>query len=151
MKLLAERTSVLTRPVSEVYPYATNLEHFGTWFPGVLTIESANPLPHGQVGKEYLETVRVPLRGARRIVVTVKEAIEHRRFVTEGRFPPLLPRMEMLFDVAGRDSTRVTWRMYSRSRSRLVQLLLVPLARRVMQRRADAGLAKLGALLQARR
>jgi hypothetical protein len=54
--LLAERTEDMGCPAAAAYRYATNLEHFGDWFPGVLSIVSANDHPHGEVGKEYAES-----------------------------------------------------------------------------------------------
>jgi hypothetical protein len=68
------------------------VENFGEWFPGVVTIASSNALKHGQPGKQYLETVLVPLRGTRKITLEVREG---EFFAIEGRFPPLMPRMEM--------------------------------------------------------
>jgi hypothetical protein len=51
--------------------------------------------------------------------------------------------MQMQFEPLGPAACRLTWRMHSRSASPLVRLALVPLARRLMQRRAAQGLARL--------
>ena len=143
MHLLTEQTIAIARPVEATYQYATNMERFGEWFPGVLSIESANTLRHAQPGKEYLETVTVPLRGKRQNELSVKEAQTNERFVTEGAIPPLLPRMEIIFQATSADSCDVTWRMFSRSDSFLVKATLLPLAKSVMRKRAAIGIRQL--------
>jgi hypothetical protein len=143
MHLLTEQTTKIACPVEIAFLYASNLERFGEWFPGVIAIESANPLAHGMPGKEYLETVAVPLRGTRKIKLTVKEVEHNKRLVTEGAFPPLLPRMEIQFRALGTDACEVTWRMLSRSNSLMGRLTLVPLARNIMKKRAVVGVARL--------
>lgn len=85
------------------------MERFGEWFPAVLSIKSIDELPHGSVGKKYLETVSVPMRGERKIELTVKESVEKERFVTEGNFPPLLPRMEIQINETGENLNHMEW------------------------------------------
>ncbi len=143
MHLLAEQTVAIECPVSKAYDFATNMEHFGDWFPGVLSIRSANEQAHAEVGKAYLETVQVPVSGKRDIRLLVKEARANAFFATEGHFKPLLPRMEMVFEPTGAESCRVTWRMFSRNRSLLARVTVVPLARRVLARRSVQGVAAL--------
>ena len=143
MHLLAEKTIAIERPVSAVFKYVANMERFGDWFPGVVLIESANRLDHGQLGKEYLETVSVPLRGTRKIRLAVREIRANRFFATEGKFPPLMPRMEILLNETGSNSCELTWRMFSRNDNLIVRYALLPLARRVMRKRADIGVASL--------
>ena len=148
MHLLAEQTTTVACSAAAAFRYASNLEHFGEWFPGVIAIESANGLDHATPGKEYLETVTIPFRGTRKVKLTVKEAEPGKRLVTEGALAPLLPRMEILFHPAGAESCEVTWKMFSRNDGALARLALVPLARRVMTRRAAAGVARLKAKLE---
>ena len=150
MHLLAEGTAEIACPVSAAYQYAANLERFGDWFPGVIAIESANGLPHGQSGKEYLETVTVPLRGERKIKLVVKEAEHDSCLVTEGAFPPLLPRMQMRFAALTADSCQVQWQMYSRNKGHNAQFTIIPLDRGVLRRRAAVGLANLKRRLEAK-
>ena len=149
MHLLAEQTAEIACPVDLAYRVASNLERFGEWFPGVLAIESTDLLAHGVVGKQYAETVSIPMRGRRRVIITVKRAEPDRLLVTEGDLRPLLPRMEILFGSAGEGRCTVTWRMYSRSSSPLTRATMVPLARSVMRRRAMVGLSRLKKLLEA--
>lgn len=143
MQLLTEQTATIARSVEATYLYATNLELFAEWFPGVLFIESANTLEHAQRGKEYLETVAVPLRGKRKIKIRVKDAQSNKVFITEGEFSPLMPRMEMLFQATGADSCSVTWRMLSRNDSLLFKATLLHLFKSVMHKRAEIGMKRL--------
>ena len=143
MHLLAEKSVRIQRPKSAVFEYVTNMENFKEWFPGVISIESSNPLSHGQRGKEYLEAVSVPLRGIRKIKLTVREVQGHRFFATEGRFPPLMPRMEISLNDIEINSCELTWRMFSRSNNLIVKCTLLPLAKRVMEKRAALGVKAL--------
>lgn len=143
MQLLTEQTTTIARSVEATYLYATNLEHFAEWFPGVLSIESVNTLAHAQRGKEYLETMAIPLRGTRKIGIRVKDAQSNKVFVTEGDFSPLMPRMEILFQATGADSCSVTWRMFSRNDGWLFKTTLLHVFKRVMQKRAAIGMKRL--------
>ncbi|MDP3857084.1 MAG: SRPBCC family protein [Stagnimonas sp.] len=143
MRLLAERCIDLACPVEQAFLYATNLEHFGEWFPGVLAIRSDDGLAPTVVGKRYQETVAVPGRGRRQVEITVREALPLRFLATEGAFPPLLPRMEMAFEVIADGHCRVTWRMFSRNTGGLARWTLIPLARAVLSARAGKGLRAL--------
>ncbi|MFZ6712873.1 SRPBCC family protein [Undibacterium sp. TC9W] len=143
MQLLTEQTISITRSAEATYQYATNLEHFAEWFPGVLSIESANTLEHGQRGKEYLETIVVPVRGKRKIKICVKEAEFGKVFMTEGEFLPLMPKMEILFQVTGAESCSVTWRMYSRNDSFLFKATLLHVFRSVLHKRSAIGIKRL--------
>lgn len=143
LQLLTEQTISIARSVEATYQYATNLEHFAEWFPGVLSIESANTLEHAQRGKEYLETMAVPLRGTQKVKISVKDAQPHKVFVTEGEFSPLMPRMEMIFQATGVDSCSVTWRMFSRNDSLLFKATLLHVFKSVMRKRAAIGMKRL--------
>lgn len=147
MHLIAEASTTVKGSADSVFALISDMQRFGEWFPGVLAISEIDALPVGTLGKRYLETVSIPLRRTRQIELEVKAVEAGRRFVTEGRFPPLLPRMEILLAGAGAD-THVHWAMYSRNDSALVRLLLLPLARSTLQRRAQQGLARLMNLLE---
>ncbi|MBC7983473.1 MAG: SRPBCC family protein [Candidatus Obscuribacterales bacterium] len=143
MQLLADQTTDVACPVEVAYRYASNLEHFGEWFPGVIAIESTNALEHGTLGKEYLETVSVPLRGQRKVKIMVKEVQLNKLFVTESAFAPLMPRMEILFRASGVRVCQVTWRMFSRNNGFLTRATIIPVARSVMSKRAAIGVTRL--------
>ena len=148
MTLIAQAETLVNCSASHAFSLVSNMERFGDWFPAVKSINSVNDLPHGKVGKKYLETVSVPFRGERQIEITVKEAIKNQRFVTEGQFLPLLPRMEIELTKQSESETVLQWRMYSRSTSKAVKMLLLPLAKGVMQKRAVIGANRLKKLLE---
>ncbi|MDG9926351.1 MULTISPECIES: SRPBCC family protein [unclassified Pseudomonas] len=150
MYLLTENTAEIACPVSVAYDYITNLETFGEWFPGVLAIESANELAHAVPGKTYLETVAIPLRGTRKVAITVVAAEPNKLLVTEGQLPPLMPRMEIEFHSIDAGACRVVWRMFSRNDHLLARITLLPLARRVMRKRAAIGMTRLARVLEGR-
>jgi hypothetical protein len=143
MHLLAEHSVAIDRPAEAVFDYVADMERFGDWFPGVIAIESANARAHGEVGKEYVETVAIPLRGRRRVRIAVREARPGECFVTEGSLRPLMPRMEVGLRRDGPGRCELTWRMLSRNDGALFRLTLLPMARAVLRRRAAHGLARL--------
>lgn len=145
MHLLAEQSVEIARPVATVYRDATNLEHFGEWFPAVIAVVSANDLAHATVGKEYRETVEVPGRGRLDVRIVVREARPDAWLATEGDLPPLLPRMEMAFTALTPHSCRLTWRMWSRhpGDDESVRTALWPAASRLLSQRATEGLTRL--------
>ena len=145
MHLLVEQSVCIHRPAQSVFEFVSNMEHFGLWFPGVIGIESSNALVPGQVGKEYLETVSVPFRGRQKITLQVREVVQtsgHYLFATEGRFPPLLPRMEISISDVQPTFCQLTWRIFVASRTiiwslvKQVRVGLVPLFHRLHRRTA---------------
>jgi hypothetical protein len=148
MYQLAHATTRIDCPRSVAFAYAANLENFAEWFPGVIAMTVANDLPFDAVGKQYRETVAVPLRGQRRVLLRVVDAAMPSKLVTEGELPTLLPRMEIEFRDAGPTSCEVDWRMFSRASSGFARWTLLPLARRLMTRRARAGVQRLKAHLE---
>ncbi|CAA0119961.1 Uncharacterised protein [Mycolicibacterium vanbaalenii] len=127
----------------QAFAYAADLENFGDWFPGVIAIVGQDELSFATVGKTYSETVAVPLRGNRQVLIQVVEVEASRRLVTEGDLPFLLPRMEIEFRDVGPDACEVRWRMCSRSDGALTRHLLLPVAGQLMRRRAERGLGRL--------
>ncbi len=143
MHLITERTADIGCSIETAFAYVSNMERFGEWFPAVRVIHSANDFEHARPGKKYLETVATPLRGERSIMLTVVESELNQRFVTEGAFAPLLPRMEINFRSTGPASCQIRLRMLSRGRGVWLKWLLLPLAQLVMDKRAAIGLARL--------
>lgn len=149
MHMLVEETISVRRAAHEVFAYVSNMERFGEWFPDVVSITSSDGLPHGEVGKVYLETVRVPFRGKREIALQVREARAPHFFATEGHLRPLLPRMEISITATAPDACTLSWSMFSRSHSTLgMRWVVLPMARLVMERRAAQGVATLKARLE---
>lgn len=148
MQLLTEKTIIIHRPTTEVFDFIANMENFGLWFPGVISIVSCNANAHGKVGKQYLETVKIPLRGHQEINITVREALRGELFVTEGAFAPLYPRMEIRLQAPDDFSCLLTWRMCSRSENRAFKMLVLPLVKLVIGTRATKGVKQLRELLE---
>ena len=148
MILLAKTEIRVATSAAKAYQLLINMENFGDWFPEVISIESANNMAHGEVGKEYLETVGLPVLGRRKIRLRVAEAIENQRFVTEGNLIPILPRMDIFIAELDEREILVKWSLFSRSPNKLVQLLLLPSAKRIMQHRADIASVRLKQLLE---
>lgn len=148
MYLLANTAVSIACSRQKAFDYAADLENFAAWFPGVIGITADNDLPFSTVGKQYRETVAVPLRGKRSILIRVTEVAAPFRLVTEGALPTLLPRMEIEFHETGPDSCEVSWRMLSRNGGGLPRWTVLPLARRVMAKRARAGMRRLKARLE---
>lgn len=143
MKLLAEQSTTIRCDVRTVFAYASNMENFSQWFPGVRSIVSANALQPTEPGKEYLEVVATPAGEERQVLVRVRQVEPDRLFVTEGEYPPLLPRMEILFRAEGADECAITWRMFSRNDAPESELSWLPMARGAIRERAEAGVAQL--------
>ena len=146
--LLVKKKIEIERPINEVYDFATNMENFGSWFPEVIKIESHNNLDHGVVGKKYLETVKDPFKGEIQIVLEVKKADSCSSFVTEGDYPPLLPKMTIQFLETSKGSTELSWAMESRSKSFLIRISMIQLAKIIMRKRAKKGVLNLKNLLE---
>ena len=152
MHPLAEQSVEIACPVAAVYDYATNLEHLGEWFPGVIGVASADDRAHASVGKTYRETVEVPGRGRVEVGIHVREARPDAWLATEGDLAPLLPRMEMHFAALTPRSCRLTWRIGSRhpGDDQAVRTALWPAASRLLSQRAVEGLARLKQRLEQR-
>lgn len=143
MYLLAEVVVTVACSRAKAFDYAADLENFLHWFPGVSTITATDELPMSTRGKKYTETVSVPLGGTRSVTIQVIEATAPNRIVTHGDMRPILPRMEMEFVQTGQNDCEVHWRMMSRNENRLATCTVLPVAGRVMRRRAQVGLRNL--------
>jgi hypothetical protein len=148
MYLLADAVVTVECSREKAFDYAANLENFANWFPGVVSIVASDDLSAAAIDKKYLETVSVPLRGKRSVMIRVTDATAPRRLVTEGDLRPLLPRMEMELVDAGQNACEVRWRMLSRDKNGLAGCTVLPVAGWVMRRRAKIGLLNLKLLLE---
>jgi len=148
MHLLTEQTVDIQCPADALYVFVGNMENFARWFPEVLGIRAEDASPHGSVGKVYLEQVRLPSGRIRTIPIRVVAAQAPHRFATEGQFAPLLPRMVVTIEALSPNSSRLHWCMYSRNDSLIFRFTLLPLIRRVMRRRAAAGMKNIKDLME---
>lgn len=151
MYLLAHASTTIECPRDAAFGYAADLENFADWFPGVIRITATDKLPFDAVGKQYHETVAVPGRGERRVLLRVVEVTAPDRIVTEGALATVLPRMEIEFRDTGPGRCEADWRMFSRSTSVLARWTILPLVGRLMTRRARAGMRRLRERLEADR
>lgn len=148
MYLLASSVVTIACARTKTFEYAADLENFAHWFPGVIGIVAHDELSFATPGKQYVETVAVPLRGNRTVMIRVVDASTPMRVVTEGDLPLLLPRMEIEFQDVGGNSCEVRWRMLSRNENVLVRYTVLPLAGWLMGRRATTGLRNLKWILE---
>jgi carbon monoxide dehydrogenase subunit G len=150
MKLLASETVTINTSAQNIFDFMVNMENFKHWFPGVIAIESANDLPHGVVGKLYLETVKVPFKSKpKKIKLQLVESESPLSFATQGTFPPLMPRMEVRLTSVDAATTKVYWQMFSRNDSLLFKVMILPLIKSVITKRARLGIEKLKKVIEA--
>ncbi|WP_006245696.1 SRPBCC family protein [Mycolicibacterium tusciae] len=143
MYLLADAAVDIARSCAEAFDYACDLENFAAWFPGVVEVVVHNDVPFSQRGREYRETVDVPLRGRRSVGIRVVDAEAPHRLVTEGDLTVVMPRMEIHLTESSPQGCTVQWRMFSRNRNALARIAVLPIARVVMTKRAATGLHRL--------
>lgn len=142
MNVIANESTVIKQTAEVVFAYISDLENFGEWFPGVVSIKSLNTLPVTQVGKKYQEVVKIPFAGKKTICIEVKESLMNKRLATEGDLSPLLPGMTITL-TSMEEETLINWRMDSRNNHPLFRVTLLPFVRVVMSRRAKQGLDQL--------
>ena len=137
------RTSVnIDVSVSEVFRYVTNLERYGDWFPGVISVKSANQNAHATVGKAYLETLRLP-EGEMDIVIDVVKCQPDRLFMTHGNLDGILPQMTMTFSPHQDDRCQFTLQYHSRNPSLSETSDLVSALKTDISNRAKMGVERL--------
>jgi hypothetical protein len=143
MYLLAQAAVAIACPQRVAFDYAANLENFPTWFPGVLRVTATDGLPFDTVGKQYREEFAQPLQGRGVVAIRVVEVEAGARIVTEGTLASVLPRMEIVCRETAPGECEVRWRMFSRRTAGWSRFIVLPLARRLMTRRAREGLRAL--------
>lgn len=140
MYLLAQATVAIACPPRVAFDYAANLENFPAWFPRVLRVTTPDGLPFDTVGKHYREEFVQPMRGRAFVSIRVVEVEPGKRIVTEGTLASVLPRMEIVCRPTAPGACELSWRMYSRRTTGWRRFIVLPLARRLMTRRARQGL-----------
>lgn len=134
--ILFDHTIATPTPVEAVFAFVSNHQNYALWFPGVISIRSDDSLPHGTVGKTYQEVIRLPSGREKCIAIPVVESVPPARFVTEGRFPPLHPRMEMTLERCADGGTSLRWCFMSRNRSRFGRMLISLAIRPMLRKRS---------------
>lgn len=145
---LVDESLLILSPISTVFDFLANHENYALWYPKVISIKSANQLPHGAVGKIYKEAIRLPTGRIQSINITTVESRSPELFVTEGDFAPLHPRMEVHLVKKSASETLLNWRFYSRSQSMIGRLLIRILVKKTLQRDSKTGLARMKALVE---
>ncbi len=143
MYQLASTVIRIARPRAQAFAYAADLVNYADWFPGVIAIAAQDRSSFATTGKQYAETVSIPLRGRRTVPLRVVDVSTPHRLVTEGELPVLLPRMEIEFHDIDERSCEVRWRMFSRNDGVLARRTVLPLAAWLMGRRARTGMRNL--------
>jgi len=143
MYLLADTTVDIACPSADAFDYACDLENFAEWFPGVIEVVAHNNVAFCERGREYRETVDVPVRGRRSVGIRVVDAEAPHRLITEGDLAIVMPRMEIHIAQTSPLACTVQWRMFSRNSHALARLVVLPVARAVMTKRAATGLNRL--------
>jgi len=144
---LAKTSVTILAPVKTVFVYATNMEHYKQWFPGVLEIHSANNLKHGEVGKTYVEQLALP-NGETALEIKVVQCEENRLFITQGDLVGLLPQMEMTFTSQGESSCTMDLSYSSRNPALSENTDMLETLRANLHERAETGIAKLKSILE---
>lgn len=146
---LTSLTSLVHRPIEDVFAMISNHENYQHWYPGAVSVTSEDETPHGTVGKTYTETLRMPGGRLQSIRIVTVKSQPPETFVTQGDFAPLLPQMSFQLARADERHTRITWMFHSRARSPLRRLIIALVFRPVLKRQAVAAMANLTRLLEA--
>lgn len=149
MNTIAEHSVEINNNIEAVFSYVSDMENFGEWFPEVVKITAVNSQNHESLGKMYRETVKVPTQGEKEVTIKVVEFNKNKKFVTEGDLFPLLPKMTVLFTSLEDNKSLVNWKMQSRNNKLFFRLLLLPMIKSLMTKRAKRGLSNLKGKLDA--
>lgn len=142
---LASFTLLTEAAMEPSFQYLSDMTNFGDWFPEVIRIVEKEP-GDIDVGKTWLEDVKVPGKGVQPVAVTVVDYQPSGFFATEGDLDGIQPRMEIHLSQAPSGRTKIDWAFYSRN-TRWTFKLLAPLLRAVMGKRARQGQLNLAAKL----
>ena len=149
--LLVEQSVLIARPIGDVFDVVSNHENYRRWFPNVVSITTADGLPHGVVGKIYQERIRLPNGRPKDIAIRVVESQSPHSFATEGDVAVLQPRMEISLAVVSSAQTRLDLSFYSRNPSSLGRIVVAVLMKGALAKSFGRGLEQLRTLLDQRR
>ncbi len=140
---LASKTVSINRSIVSVFEFLSNHENYIQWFPQVVSIEAADNLPHGTVGKIYKETLLLPNKRHKSMTIQVIESESPVLFITEGNFKPIHPRMEIRLSASSAQVTVVNLKFFSRNQSLIGRLLIPIFLKKIFARQSELGLRKL--------
>lgn len=146
--LLFDQTLTIDRPIADVFEYVSNHENYANWYPGVVSVETANDGAPASKGKAYNEVIRMPTGRNRPIRIEVIEANPPNLFMTEGAFSPLHPRMEFHLTPFSTTATLLNLVFFSRNQSSLGRLTVKTLFGGALKKRSETGLRRLKSILE---
>ncbi|MGJ8529968.1 SRPBCC family protein [Maritalea sp.] len=146
MQSIASFDLEVERTPTEVFDFISNMENFGEWFPGVVSIVSKDQMAHQKVGKVYFESVQEPFKGKVTIPITVVACQPNEMFQTQGEYPPLWPQMTVELTKIDKGCTRISWAMESRNDNIFFRFTLLLIVKRIMRKRAQIAKIELQAI-----
>ena len=150
MFLLAQTKIHLNCESGALFSYVTNMENYCKWFPGVVSVTSADKLDHATPGKAYEETLRIDGRDAT-LTIEVKRVVANTLFYTEGNLQPLLPAMEMkLADDVTTKATIFELSYFSRNDDLFGEKEIIHSVQEDLRLRSQQGLSNLKAIMERR-
>jgi hypothetical protein len=144
---LAKTTESFDAPIEKLFTYVTNMENYGSWFPGVKKISSKNGLPHATVGKTYLEKLVLP-DGEQDLTISVVKCEENKLFLTQGDLAGLLPQMKISYESKGENRCIMTLEYHSRNVDLVEKSELVTSLREDLAKRSISALNKLKSIIE---
>lgn len=144
---LIEKSVLIKTSINQVYDYISNMENYGSWFPGVVKIVEHNNLDHGVVGKQYVETIQLP-DGQINHTLEVVHAEKNRKYVTISEtLKELLPQMTILL-TGDSELCHVTWHFVLRNPDLKQDDEFVSALGVDLNQRAETGLANLKSMME---
>lgn len=144
---LAKTSITIAAPVDRVFKYVSNMENYKHWFPGVIEIKSANNLPHGKIGKKYVEILSLP-SGKVELEIEVDQSNINQLFLTRGNLAGILPQMKVTFSVNEEKNCDVNLYYHSRNPELTTTSDIVIALRDDLSIRANKGVTKLKSVLE---
>lgn len=144
---LATASVTIAAPINIVFKYLSNMENYGQWFPGVISMNSGNNLAHGVVGKTYLETISMP-NGNSELEIIVDKCEANQLFQTKGNLPEVLPQMTLKFSATEEENCHVELHYHSRNFELTSKSQLIIALRNNLSTRASKGVVTLKNILE---
>jgi len=144
---LAKASICIAAPIENVFTYVANMENYKNWFPRVTNIKSVNNIPHGVVGKKYIETLSLP-NGEVELEIEVDCSEVNKLFLTKGNLAGILPQMTVKFSVNQDQNCQMDLQYHSRSLDLTPTSDIVIVLKEDLKARANKGMAKLKVIME---
>jgi len=149
MDFVAESRVNIDLPLAEVFEYVSDFNNYADWAPGILSMKEVDQIPVDTIGKKYIETLNIPIKGETSIDLVIRHFEKDRLIRFEPALKPLLPRFTLRFTEIGKNMTNVQWLCESRNASPVFKKVLKPVLSKVIQKAGDEQLATLKSLMEA--